>query len=83
MANGADSTRISFGVADSFGNSRPPAQGQLSIQLAGATTLVGDTSFDLIETGAVGAVWVRSLPVHSGIAGSPSITQTTSREACR
>jgi beta-galactosidase len=66
VADGSDSTRVSFGVADKFGNMRPTASGSIAVHLAGAARLVGDSSFDLSETGAVGAVWIRSLRGQAG-----------------
>lgn len=65
-ADGSDSTRVSFGVSDKFGNTRPLAHGSITVRLTGAASLVGDSSFDLTETGAVGAVWVRSIPGRAG-----------------
>ncbi|SFS13722.1 beta-galactosidase [Granulicella pectinivorans] len=66
IANGSDSTRVSFGVEDPFGNTRPSAPGSITVQLSGAASLIGDSVFDLRETGAVGAIWVRSLPTSTG-----------------
>jgi beta-galactosidase len=65
-ADGIDSTRISFGVSDRFGNTRPTAEGVIKVQHAGAGTLIGDLQFPLSESGAVGAVWLRGLRDRSG-----------------
>ncbi|MEZ2346726.1 glycoside hydrolase family 2 TIM barrel-domain containing protein [Terriglobus sp. RCC_193] len=65
-ADGVDSTRISFGVADRFGNSRPSAKGSLRVQHTGTGKLVGDTEFNLADSGAVGAVWLRSVSNQQG-----------------
>jgi beta-galactosidase len=67
-ADGVDSTRISFGVSDRFGNTRPTAKGSMHVQHDGAGTLIGDTEFALAESGAVGAVWVRSIAGQTGTA---------------
>ncbi len=64
-ADGVDSTRISFGIADSFGNPRPEGEGILRVEHRGAGQLVGDTTFPMSE-GAVAAVWLRSLPDRTG-----------------
>jgi beta-galactosidase len=58
-ADGIDSTRISFGVADLFGNSRPIADGTIRIHLEGQGLLIGDSEFDLRDSGGVGAVWLK------------------------
>jgi beta-galactosidase len=65
-ADGTDSTRISFGVSDRFGNTRPTAEGVLRVQHTGAGKVVGDLEFPLTESGAVGAVWLRGLRYRSG-----------------
>ena len=64
--DGIDSTRVSFGVADEFGNTRPAADGVISVTLKGPGKIVGDTTFDLAESGAVGAVWIRGVPGQHG-----------------
>lgn len=65
-ADGVDSTRLFFGVSDRFGNARPIANGSIHVQHAGAGKLVGDTEFVLADSGAVGAVWVRSVAGETG-----------------
>ena len=69
-ADGVDSTRVSFGIADRFGNSRPAADGTLAVQHAGAGHLIGDKTFNMSE-GAAGAVWLRS---STGKTGQANIT---------
>ena len=69
-ADGTDSTRISFGVADSFGNPRPASDGILCVEHAGAGRLLGEISFTMSE-GAAGAVWLRS---DRGQTGRANIT---------
>ena len=64
-ADGIDSTRVAFGIADRFGNLRPAADGSIFVQQSGAGRLVGDQIFDMSE-GAVGAVWLRSLQGRTG-----------------
>lgn len=65
-ADGVDETRVSFGVTDQYGNLRPSAEGIITVQLVGPAVLVGQSTFDLAETGGVGASWIRSLPVQTG-----------------
>lgn len=72
-ADGIDSTRISFGVADRFGNTRPSARGSIRVTHDGVGKLLGDTSFLLADSGAVGAVWLRS---NAGQHGTAQITIT-------
>jgi len=67
-ADGVDSTRISFGVSDRFDNMRPTANGTIRVQHDGAGKLIGDTEFELADSGAVGAVWVRSVAGQTGSA---------------
>lgn len=68
MANGADSTRIFWVSATASAAAVRPPRASYRFNSPVPPTLVGDTSFDLSETGAVGAVWVRSLPGHAGMA---------------
>ncbi|HEY1216646.1 MAG TPA: glycoside hydrolase family 2 TIM barrel-domain containing protein [Bryobacteraceae bacterium] len=64
--DGIDSTRVSFGVQDEFGNTRPVAHGAITVTLKGPGKIVGDTTFDLTDSGAVGAVWIRGVPGQHG-----------------
>ncbi len=64
--DGIDSTRVAFGVEDEFGNARPVADGVITVTLNGPGKMVGDTTFDLTDSGAVGAVWVRGVPGQHG-----------------
>ncbi len=64
-ADGIDSTRLIFGIADRFGNPRPAAEGVLRVLHEGAGCLVGETAFTMSE-GASGAVWIRSMPTKTG-----------------
>lgn len=65
-ADGIDETRVSFGVTDRFGNLRPSGEGIITVQLAGPAVLVGQPTFDLTDTGGVGASWIKSLPLQNG-----------------
>ena len=59
VADGIDTTRVSFGIADQFGNTRPIADGKIKIALEGPGRLIGDSEFELGDSGAVGAIWVQ------------------------
>lgn len=59
-ADGVDATRIQLGIADRFGQLRGRSQAQLTVEVTGPGVLIGEPVFDLTDTGAVGAVWVRS-----------------------
>ena len=58
LADGADTTRIVFRVADQFGRVRPFATAALRFELEGPADLIGDNPFPLI--GGTGAIWLRS-----------------------
>ncbi len=79
-ADGIDSTRVSFGVADRFGNTRPAADGSIQVQHDGEGRIVGDTAFLLADSGAVGAVWLQSL---AGQTGSARLTVSHARLGSR
>jgi beta-galactosidase len=64
--DGIDTTRVSFGVADEFGNTRCVADGVITVTLEGPGKIVGDTTFDLTDSGAVGAIWIRGVPGQHG-----------------
>jgi beta-galactosidase len=65
-ADGADATRLTFGVTDNFGNPRLHAGGSLSLVVHGPGAIVGDNPFRLEESGGMGAVWLRTMPGSSG-----------------
>jgi beta-galactosidase len=66
-ADGADATRMAFGVTDSFGNPRLYASGDVTLALEGPGVIVGDNPFSLQASGGVGAVWIRTLPNRIGL----------------
>jgi beta-galactosidase len=65
-ADGIDATRVAFRAVDRYGNARPYAGGQVTLELSGPGALVGESPFDLGPSGGVGAVWIRSLPGSPG-----------------
>jgi len=66
IADGIDSTRLSFKVADRFGNERPYVKGEVSLRLEGPGIVVGDNPFSLEVSGGVGAFWIKTVPNKSG-----------------
>lgn len=65
-ADGADATRLAFGVTDSFGNPRLYGDGDVRFALEGPGVIVGDNPFSLQASGGIGAVWIRTLPNRAG-----------------
>jgi len=66
IADGSDATRLAFKVVDKFGAERAFGSGEVAFELTGPGVLVGDNPFSLVDTGGVGAVWIRTLPRRSG-----------------
>jgi beta-galactosidase len=64
--DGVDATRVVFRAVDSYGAPRPYVGGQVQFSVAGPGVLIGDNPFDFADTGAVGAVWLRTLPGSAG-----------------
>ena len=65
--DGADSTRLAFGIVDKFGSPRLFGGGVVTLTIDGPAKIVGDNPFDLNLTGGMGAVWIRTLPGSYGI----------------
>ena len=66
VGDGADATRLVFKVVDKFGAERAFAGGTITFTLSGPGVIVGDNPFSLVDSGGVGAVWIRTLPRCSG-----------------
>lgn len=64
--DGADATRLEFGVADKFGTPRLYAGGSVTFTITGPGEIVGDNPFQLKESGGVGAVWLKTKSGTSG-----------------
>ena len=73
--DGSDATRLVFQVTDRYGTPRAADAGDVRFELAGPGVIVGDSPFHLSESGAVGAVWIKSLP---DAAGEITVTATHS-----
>lgn len=76
VADGSDATRAVFKVTDKFGAERAFADGEVTFELAGPGVIVGDNPFSLVDSGGVGAIWIRTLP---GKAGSIRVSAKHSR----
>ncbi len=66
MGDGADATRVVFKVVDRFGAERLFAGGTVTFELTGPGVIVGDNPFSLVDSGGVGAIWVKTMPRGSG-----------------
>jgi beta-galactosidase len=66
VADGVDSTRVTIAIVDRFGNPRTSHGNQVQLSVTGPGTLVGDQTIDLGQSGAVAAVWVRSVANETG-----------------
>jgi|GEM_PF-270760 len=64
--DGSDATRLVFKVVDKFGAERAFADGEVTFEISGPGTIVGDNPFALAESGGVGAVWIKTIPNGSG-----------------
>jgi beta-galactosidase len=66
VADGVDATRVVIGIADRYGNLRTSCGTQAIIQLSGPAELIGEPTLYLDDTGAVAAVWVRTVADEAG-----------------
>jgi beta-galactosidase len=64
--DGVDATRLVFKVVDKFGTERAFADGEVTLEISGPGTIVGDNPFALADSGGVGAVWIKTVPNGSG-----------------
>jgi beta-galactosidase len=67
QADGIDMTRITFRALDAYGNQRPYPSGDVSLNLTGPATLIGDNPFPFATYGGVGGAFVRSEPGRTGV----------------
>ena len=66
VSDGSDATRLVFAVVDKFGAPRAFAGGEVSLDLEGPGTIVGDNPFPLEANGGAGAVYIRTMPERAG-----------------
>ncbi|AMM22584.1 hypothetical protein AX769_20780 (plasmid) [Frondihabitans sp. PAMC 28766] len=59
-ADAVDTTRVELSIRDEFGEARGRSEARITLEVDGPGVLVGEPFFDFAETGAVGAVWIRS-----------------------
>ena len=69
-ADGADTTRVTFKVADEFGNLRRYSTASIALSVEGPVELIGENPFSLV--GGCGAVWLRAKEA----AGAAKLTAT-------
>jgi beta-galactosidase len=66
LGDGVDATRLVFKIVDKFGAERAFADGEVTLEISGPGTIVGDNPFALTDSGGVGAVWIKTIPNGSG-----------------
>lgn len=67
LADGTDTTRVTFLAVDAYGNQRPRVRGDVRLSLAGPAVLIGDNPFSFGTYGGVGGAFVRSEPGRAGL----------------
>jgi beta-galactosidase len=73
VADGSDTTRVTFRALDAYGHQRPYVTGDVTLALTGPGVLVGDNPFAFGTYGGVGGAFVRSTV---GGAGRVTVTAT-------
>lgn len=66
IGDGVDATRLIFKVVDKFGAERAFGSGEVTFEVSGPGTIVGDNPFALGPSGGVGAVWIKTKSNSSG-----------------
>ena len=66
IGDGADSTRVVFKITDKYGADRAFAGGEVQFKIEGPGVIVGDNPFSLVDSGGVGAIWIRTVPGGRG-----------------
>jgi beta-galactosidase len=66
IGDGTDATRLVFKVTDKYGNERAFAKGTVAFELTGPGVILGDNPFSLVDSGGVGAVWLKGAARGSG-----------------
>jgi beta-galactosidase len=90
VADGSDTTRVTFRALDAYGHQRPYVTGDVTLALTGPGILVGDNPFAFGTDGGVGGAFVRSTvggtgrvtvtathPVLGSARGSVTVTAAT------
>jgi beta-galactosidase len=60
VADGSDTTRVTFRALDAYGHQRPYVTGDVTLALTGPGVLVGDNPFAFGTYGGVGGAFIRS-----------------------
>ena len=60
VADGLDATRVALRIVDEYGEPRGHSEARVALAISGPGRLIGEPVFDFEDTGAVGAVWIRS-----------------------
>jgi len=60
VADGVDTTRVALKIVDRYGEARGHSEARVELSISGPGILIGEPIFDFEDTGAVGAVWIRS-----------------------
>jgi beta-galactosidase len=58
LADGSDTTRVTFRIADEFGNLRRYSTAAIAFSIDGPGEIIGENPFSL--TGGCGAIWIRA-----------------------
>jgi beta-galactosidase len=66
VADGSDTTRVTFRALDAYGHQRPYVTGDVSLTLNGPGVLIGDNPFAFGTYGGVGGAFVRSMEGGTG-----------------
>lgn len=66
IGDGVDATRLVVKIVDKFGAERAFASGEVKFEITGPGIVVGDNPFSLLDSGGVGAVWIKTLPNRNG-----------------
>ena len=66
IGDGGDATRVVFKVSDKYGAERAGGGGEVRFEVTGPGVIVGDNPFSLVDSGGVGAVWIKTKPNGSG-----------------
>jgi beta-galactosidase len=76
VADGSDTTRVTFRALDAYGHQRPYVTGDVSVTLDGPGVLIGDNPFAFGTYGGVGGAFVRST-----VGGTGRVTVTAQHPA--
>jgi beta-galactosidase len=67
LGDGSDASKVVFRVTDKYGAARPFATGNVSFEISGPGSIIGDNPFNLTDSGGAAAIWVKSKTKSTGI----------------